>query len=405
MKFKFKKKYLKSYNQKQVIYLLASPLSSRNFKRFGIKNWIENNWKVKVFDFTSFLRPEFFRKIDADNKSVDFEGLTIFKNINEALSVFNKLENKVVFIDLLAYSIKENKIRNIARKHGLLVRLKLGSVPNVTENYNLTRLLNLVKDPNIFVKKLIFFLKYLLRKILEIRYFPDYIVVGGSTCMLGVNHKKTSLIKAHNFDYDFFIKQKQIRSNKKSKYIVFLDEYGPYHSNLTFHGIIPFLTPEKYFPTMDLGLDKIANQLKLDVKIAAYPQSNYKNKKKYKHTILENQTFELIRDAEVVVTHSSTSMQMAVIMKKPIIFVTTDEIQNNISARWKKKNIDNFATMLGKKVINLNSLQKINDYKNYLNIDHKKYEKYIENYIKMKNTPEKLVWDIVIENIENDLFI
>ena len=70
-----------------------------------------------------------------------------------------------------------------------------------------------------------------------------------------------------------------------------------------------------------------------------------------------------------------------------------------------KKNIDNFATMLGKKVINLNSLQKINDYKNYLNIDHKKYEKYIENYIKMKNTPEKLVWDIVIENIENDLFI
>ena len=44
-------------------------------------------------------------------------------------------------------------------------------------------------------------------------------------------------------------------------------------------------------------------------------------------------------------------------------------------------------------------------WENYLNVDHKKYEKYIENYIKMKNTPEKLVWDIVIEHIENDLFI
>ena len=148
--------------QKQVIYLLSSPLNSRNFKRYGIKNWIENNWKVKVFDFTSFLRPKFHREIHGDNKSIDFEGLTIFKNINEALSVFNKLENKVVFIDLLAYSIKEHKIRNIARNHGLLVRLKLGSIPNLTENYNLTRLLNLVKDPNI-VKKLIFFLKYLLK--------------------------------------------------------------------------------------------------------------------------------------------------------------------------------------------------------------------------------------------------
>jgi hypothetical protein len=397
---------LNSYNQKQVIYLLSSPLSSRNFKRFGIKNWIENNWKVKVFDFTSFLRPEFWREIDGDNLSIDFEGLTIFKNINDALSALNNLENKVVFIDLLAYSIKENKIRSIARYHGLLVRLKLGSLPQVTEDNNFLKLLNLIKNPIVFVKKLIFFLKNIPRKIREIRYFPDYLVVGGSRSMLGVNHKKTSVIKAHNFDYDFFIQEKQIKSNKNRNSIVFLDEYGPYHSALTFHGILPFLTPENYYPTMDLGLDKIANQLKLNLEIAAYPDSNYKNKRiKHKHPVIENKTFELIRDADVVVTHSSTSMQMAVIMKKPIIFVTTDEIQNNIFANWKKKNIDNFATILGKKVINLSALQKVDDLKNYLNVDDKKYERYIEDYIKMKKTPEKLVWDIVIENIENDLHI
>ena len=124
-------KYLNSYSQKQVIYLLDFPLSSRDFERFGIKNWIENNWKVKVFDFTSFLFPELWRKIDGDNLSIDFEGLTIFKNINEALSALNNLQNKVVFVDQLGYSSKEHKIRSIARYHGLLVKLELGSIPKV----------------------------------------------------------------------------------------------------------------------------------------------------------------------------------------------------------------------------------------------------------------------------------
>ena len=397
---------MNSYSQKQVIYLLDFPLSSRDFERFGIKNWIENNWKVKVFDFTRFLFPELWRKIDGDNLSIDFEGLTIFKNINEALSALNNLQNKVIFVDQIGYSSKEHKIRSIARYHGLLVKLELGSIPKVNADKSFLKLLNLIKNPIVLVKKLIIFLKNIPMKIRAIRYFPDYLVVSGTKSMLGVNYKKTSVIKAHNFDYDFLIQEKQIKSNKNKNFIVFLDEDGPYHSDFIRLEITPFITPENYYPIMDLGLDKIAKLLKLNVKIAAHPRSNYKNKRiKYKHPILENKTFELIRGADVVVAHCSTSLQLAVIMKKPIIFITTDEIQNKLYAKNYAKNIDNFATILGKKVINLSALPKVNDLKNYLNVDDKKYEKYIENYIKTKGSPEKLAWNIVIENIERDLLL
>tara|TARA_B110000977_G_C11083850_1_gene493855 strand:+ start:3125 stop:4318 length:1194 start_codon:yes stop_codon:yes gene_type:complete len=397
---------LNSYSQKQVIYLLDFPLSSRDFERFGIKNWIENNWKVKVFDFTRFLFPELWRKIDGDNLSIDFEGLTIFKNINEALSALNNLQNKVIFVDQIGYSSKEHKIRSIARYHGLLVKLELGSIPKVNADKSFLKLLNLIKNPIVLVKKLIIFLKNIPMKIRAIRYFPDYLVVSGTKSMLGVNYKKTSVIKAHNFDYDFLIQEKQIKSNKNRNYIVFLDEDGPYHSDYTRHEVAPFVTSENYYPVMDLGLDKIAKLLKLNLKIAAHPRSNYKNKRiKYKHPVLENKTFELIRNADVVVTHCSTSVQLAVLLKKPIIFVTTDEIQNNLYDKNYAKNIDNFATILGKKAINLNAIRKVNDLRNYLNVDDKKYEKYIENYIKTKGSPEKLAWNIVIENIERDLLL
>ena len=39
------------------------------------------------------------------------------------------------------------------------------------------------------------------------------------------------------------------------------------------------------------------------------------------------------------------------------------------------KNIENLAKILGKKVVNLNALQKVNDLKSYLHVDDKKYEK------------------------------
>ena len=224
--------------------------------------------------------------------------------------------------------------------------------------------------------------------------------------MMGVNNKKTSVIKAHNFDYDFFIKKKETKSNKKGKFLVFLDEDGPYHSDFIRQEIRPFVTADKYFTVIDLGLSEIAKSLNLKIKIAAHPRSNYDDKQiKYKHTILKNKTFELIRDADVVVSHMSTALQWAVVMKKPIIFVTTDEIQNEFYAKSYAKHIDYFAATLGKKVVNLSDLSSINNWGDYLNIDEEKYEKYIETYIKTKGSQQKLVWDIVIEHIQKDLFL
>ena len=60
------------YNQKQVIYLISRPLSSRNLERYGIKNWVNQGWKVKIFDVTSFLYPKFWRYVEENKLSVNF---------------------------------------------------------------------------------------------------------------------------------------------------------------------------------------------------------------------------------------------------------------------------------------------------------------------------------------------
>ena len=116
------------YNQKQVIYLISSPLSERDFNRFGIKNWIHRGWKVNVFDFTFLLYPKFWKFINGDKLSCNFGGLKIFQNINGVLVVFKSLENKLVFIYFLGFSAAETRIRKVVQINGVLNRILLGSI-------------------------------------------------------------------------------------------------------------------------------------------------------------------------------------------------------------------------------------------------------------------------------------
>ena len=70
-----KKKLKNNNNQKQVIYLISSPLSVRDYERFGISNWINANWKVKVFDITKFyLNPDYILS------NIELEKLNNFTN-------------------------------------------------------------------------------------------------------------------------------------------------------------------------------------------------------------------------------------------------------------------------------------------------------------------------------------
>lgn len=396
---------MKPYSQKQIIYLVCSHVSRRDFKRLGIKNWIDHGWKVEVFDITKFLFPSFSKYINKNKLNADFEGLIIFQNINEVLSALKNLKNKVVFIDNIGFSIAEQRIRRVARDHGVLVRIKLGSIPEPKHNKNIPNLFRLIENPIRLFDKLIFFFKKKIEKIAAKRYFPDYFVVSGIKSMSGIKDKNTSIIKAHNMDYDFFIHEKQTKLNKKTNSIAFIDGGGAYHSDDIRLGLTPGVTADNYYPVINRGLHEIEKSLKLNIKIAAHPKSNFIIiQKKFNYPIFENNTFELIRDADVVVSHDSTSLQWAVIMKKPIILVTTDEIENAPYSKNFKNSINEFAAALGKRVLNLSQLSSVNNWKDYLNVDVEKYEKYIENYVKTKGSPEKLVWNIVIEHIEKDLF-
>jgi len=386
-------------HQKQVVYLITSPLSKRDYDRFGIQRWLDRRWNVKVFDFTKFLKPEFWDHVDGKKLSIAFEGLTIFDDLDSALSSIENLEDGAVFIDLLHTSSgTPQQMRHAAKKKGVSLKLKLGSLPNMQSDglifYNIVQ--KALKDPVGFFPKVI-------NKIKEFREdVPDYWVIGGTASLQNTSKGNPSIIKAHNLDYDFIITNNTPKIGQNDGGLVFLDDAVADHSDYVHLGIKPYVTAENYYPAMNVCLLQIGEALNYVVKIAAHPRSDY-DKKSFKNSfpILKDQTFELIKQASLVVAHGSTALQWAVLMKKPIIILITDEMEKNSIV---KADINLMASELGKHAINVNKIQENYDWKQHLNVDELKYQNYVETYVKQTGSPEKPVWEIVIDRMEKDLF-
>jgi len=391
--------------KRHVVYLITSPLSKRDYERFGIQRWLDRGWEVKVFDFTKFLKPEFWSYVNGYKLSFDFDGLKIIEDVNSALKLIENLEGKTVFIDIIGPSGIEQKIRQAAKKKGVLLVLKFGR-PNFRESV-LSNLLKKVKKALIDPGRVF---TTIIDKIGQFREdAPDYVVLGGTINPIPKTSKgKPAIIITHTLDYDFFLTDKSSQVESNDGGLVFLDQDSVWHSDFVHIGTKAAVTAENYYSTINTGLSQIADDLGYNVRVAAHPRSDYDNKSfKYSFPILKDKTYELIKQASVVVSHDSTALLWAIILRKPIILATTDELHNqvgNIESDIARLSIDKFAFLIGKDVVNLNRIPNKFDWRTQLLVDETKYQNYIETYVKRPGSLEKPVWEIVIDRLEKDLF-
>ena len=95
-------------------------------------------------------------------------------------------------------------------------------------------------------------------------------------------------------------------------------------------------------------------------------------------------------------------MSYAILFKKPIIFLTTDELLKS----WIGPRIDLFASILKSCPINIsNNLNNNLNINNLLRIDENVYKNYLDLYLKVPNTPEIPLWQIFIEYLRSEKYV
>ena len=147
----------------------------------------------------------------------------------------------------------------------------------------------------------------------------------------------------------------------------------------------------------DSILTSLGKKFNLKVIISAHPRSDVILLSKYYkgREVFTQRTNELVKRSEFCIAHYSTSINYAVLHEKPIIFITTNDIDRCDHMR---KCIMAYVHYFNTSVLNISNDFHLPDINS---INKKEYKQYKYDFIKSKNSLDGRFWKIVGEKIKS----
>jgi len=377
--------------KKSIVYIWEFPFTGQHYKYYFIK-YLKNFFNIKIVDFSKI----FYSKLKLFRDRNFYKPSTLLefkKKIN-----FNKVD----YVVLNGSEVFNKKIYNLLKKY----KIKFINFQIHYPEYDRITFKILLKIILDFKIRFIFVVIYKLFKNKfkifqnlfdklkkELDYKIDLIFVAGDlTKQNFINNKNVGKI-VETCSYEYVFKPNIIY---KEKYCIFLDNLTFTHPDFLINKL-NINIDHNYYLLMNNFFKFVEQNFKIKIIIAAHPKTQLK---KFKclypsYEIIKNKTPELVFSAKFVMAHSTTSaINFAVLYKKPIIFITTDELEKKyhyIKSMLFKN------TILKQPVINVN--QEINyfNFNNYNKVNLNGYQEFIYKFMKTKNTGLSLKKNILEE--------
>ena len=380
---------------KKVLILLQSPFLKKDYERFGI-DILKKNFDIKILDFSSWLRPSLYHNFK--DKIFYCEEYNIIKNKDIFLNIILDSDPLLIF-DFLDRRPETAWIRNkLKNKKNTFVHFNINLIPiNTRFKKKITKFLYMIKNPK---SLFLFILDFIEFKFYKNKYLfiPDIIVTGGLVANKQKNIRKK--INAHSLDYDIYLKIKDKPIDRNAKYAVFIDQALTSHPDYIIKNIKPSVTEKSYFPQLNNLFKILKKETNLDIKFATHPMSQEKKLPLLLKDINFNKdnTAELIKNSSLVLGHNSTALSFAVLFKKPIINLTSKELKKS----WLGPDIEMSCKSIGGKMINMDeNINKQINLDELLKIDEVKYKEFKDNYLKVPQSPDIPLWEVVSNNLIN----
>jgi len=384
---------------KKIFILLPGPLTQREYIRFGVKT-LEKEFLVKTLSLTPWLFPKFYKSYST--KSFYSENNITINSEKDFLNLLNNTFPDII-IDGIGYK-KNKKVKKIINNNGksLFIDLFVNSVPWSQPNihhYIKKKFKKLVFSPNKFFNEL---LNYIINKFYSLTRFKSDIGIVGGLFNLNIAKKNSrKLIHAHSTDYDIYLDIKDKPINKKNPYAVFIDQSNTYDFDI-FNLKSPY--NDEYYDLLVKFFKKLEKETKLSVIFAAHPKTPSSIIKKFPNLLKGTEyqignTAELIKNSNLVLLHHSTAFNFVTLFNKPSVFLTSNVLRGYSNVRPR---IEDYAKSANSKIINMdNDLNKLLDIKILSKIDEGAYKNFIDQHIKMPNSSNIPLWEIVTRYLKN----
>ena len=168
--------------------------------------------------------------------------------------------------------------------------------------------------------------------------------------------RAAKLVFGHSEDYSRYLihtKHPFPHAARNAKLAVLLESNGPMFAGDTIQmGSAQFETIAMWYPSLTKFIDQLELATMVRVEIAGHYKSAHPSTPDYygKRHVRYGETQELVRNSEFVIVRTSTATSFAVLYRKPIIFIYSNQTKNNPQEMldcW------GMASFLGTKPINI----------------------------------------------------
>ena len=179
---------------------------------------------------------------------------------------------------------------------------------------------------------------------------------------------------SNNLLYELRSPSLYIPQKRQKRTAVLLDGGGPmYGSDFIHMGRKVYYTAEVWYPALVRFFDRIEDQTGVRVEVAAHYKASHPAIAPCfgNRSVHYGKTRELVRNSEFVITRASTAISYAVVFKKPVIFIYSNQLKDD---HFAMKYIFGMAAMLGNDPVNID--EPPIDIQSCLKIDEERYRNY-----------------------------
>lgn len=383
--------------KKKIIILYTANYCKKIELFWGVKYLLEKGLNVEYYNLSEIMLKEKYPYLNAPKGLYERD----IMSLDELEDVFKK-NTDALYLTVIGICYNTYHILRLVSKYNLEVLTgTMGLIPY--SSINPSKKSGICKRIIIDLKKfrwndIITSLIAVYRKIVSRSFVFKPAAYYLSSCNYAVSFykigAKTRILRGSTADY-LILKEALQQDCYNERHIVFIDQNIPYHpENGTLIADV-CTDPDGYFTRMNRLFDQLEIQYSCDVIICAHPTSvcykefNYFNGRK----IVYSETAKYVQNAVGVVTHNSTALSYAVLSKIPILLVTTDDIETNMT--YGANIIKNFHVLLGCNMINIDHDSNIS----FESIDETKYRSYIKNFL--SSNPQKSNGEVVMDLINS----
>jgi len=373
---------------RHIVIICELVFTKRDYGRAGVEI-LSQYYNVRVLNLSPLIRLSYHELRREENFT--FKDYYEIGDISEVYDTLVSLPSGSIVIDYMFEGNIQTQIRRYCRANQiLLTKVSVGTTPVRLKGSIIN---TLVVPPAKYLFRNYYSLRCKIRDLIPIpNALHDISIWSGNTCKYSHYWRTPYRIPAHSFDYDLYLRYRESVDNLGSPYVIFLDQNLGLNHDRIITGTKPVVSSD-YYQRLEAFFDLIENDFGIPVKIAGHPKARYNHQHPLRfREIINDDTPRLVKSSSLVLAHYTTSISFAVLWRKPIILMTTDEM---INKNFIRRAMGIIHEELNAQILNID--QDTHSLPLSLMLNRKElslYEKYQSNHIKVPGTPDIPLWEI-----------